>query len=135
MLLLIKHIPGYITKKEIMTFFRSARGPVWRLLPLVGNIGLDKCQILRIEDKQKETIEYHCLVSVEPEKTGQALLKKLDGAMLFGRPVEVKPYVKRSPYKDRRRFHADLELLKIERRLHDRRRDTLNTRIYRCRNA
>jgi hypothetical protein len=135
MLLLIKHIPGYLTKKELMTFIRSARGTMWRLFPIVGNIGLDKCQILRIEDKQKETIEYHCLISVEPEKTAQTLLKKLDGARLFGRSVEVKPYVRRSPYKDRRRYHADLELLKVERRLNDRRRTSLSTRIYRCRNA
>ena len=135
MLLLIKHIPGYITKKELMTFIRSARSTIWRWLPIVGSINLEKCQILRIEDKQNETIEYHCLVAVEPEKTCQTMLKKLDGALLFGRPVEVKPYVKRSPYKDRRRFHADLELLKIERRRHDRRRVSISTRIYRCRNA
>jgi hypothetical protein len=135
MLLLIKHIPGYLTKKELMKFIRSARSTVWRLFPIVGNITLDKCQILRIEDKEQETIEYHCLVCIEPEKTGQTLLKKLDGSLLFGRPVEVKPYIRRSPYKDRRRFHADLELLKIERRSQDRRRSSLSTRIYRCRNA
>ena len=135
MLLLIKHVPGYITKKELTKFIRSARSMVWRWFPVVGNISLDKCQILRIENKQSETIEYHCLVSIEPEKTCLTLLKKLDGAQLFGRPVEVKPYVKRSPYKDRRRFHADLELLKVERRVHDRRRSSLSTRIYRCRNT
>ncbi len=135
MLLLIKHIPGYITKKELMKFIGSARSLLWRFLPVVGTPSLDKCQIIRIEDKQEDTLEYHCLVAVEPEKTCQALMKKLDGALLFGQPVEVKPYIKRSPYKDRRRFHADLELLKFERRTEDRRRPFLNTRIFRCRNA
>lgn len=135
MLLLVKHIPGYITKKELLDFIRSSRGIFWRMLPFVGNITLDKCQILRIEDKQEETIEYHCLISLEPEKTCQSLLKRLDGSQLFGQSVEVKPYIKRSPYKDRRRFHADLELLKVERRAQDRRRNGLNTRIFRCRKA
>ncbi|MGD8590063.1 MAG: hypothetical protein PVG22_14650 [Chromatiales bacterium] len=135
MLLLIKHIPGYITKKELTTFIRSTRSMVWRLFPVFGGFSLEKCQILRIEDKQKQTVEYHCLVSVEPEKSCQVLLKKLNGALMFGRPVEVKPYAKRSPYKDRRRSHADLELLKVERRRNDRRRTFLSTRIFDCRNA
>jgi hypothetical protein len=118
-----------------MNFIGSARSIFWRLLPIIGTPSLDKCQILRIEDKQEETVEYHCLVSVEPEKTCQSLMRRLDGALLFGQPVAVKPYIKRSPYKDRRRFYADLELLKTERRVEDRRRPFLNTRIFRCRNA
>jgi hypothetical protein len=135
MLLLIKYIPGHISKKELMAFIRSAQGRVWRLIPFFGNLKLQKCQILRIEDKQRETVEYHCLAGLEPEKTCQAVLKKIDGAPLFGKSVEVKPYVKRSPYKDRRRIHADLELLKVERRMQDRRRAMLSTRIFRCRDG
>ncbi|MEN8177848.1 MAG: hypothetical protein ABFS39_04435 [Pseudomonadota bacterium] len=104
-------------------------------MPFVNRFSLGKCEILRLEDKRKETVEYHGLISIEPEKTCLALVDKLNGALLFGKRVEVRPYVKRSTYKDRRRLFADLELLPAERRSQDRRRSFLNIRWLKCRNA
>ncbi len=135
MLLFIKDIPRYSTRKEITQFIASSRGAFGRFIPFVKSFTLEKCQILRLEDKQQDTVEYHGLVSIAPEKTCLALIDKLDGAVLSGKKVEVRPYIKRSAYKDRRRMHADLELLPQERRRQDRRRRVLTTRFLRCRKA
>ncbi len=135
MLLFIKDIPRYSTSKEIARFIASARGVLGRFVPFVNSFSVEKCEILRLEDKRRKTVEYHGLVSIEPEKTCLALIDRLDGAIFFGKRVEVRPYYKRSVYKDRRHLHADLELLPRERRRQDRRRNALITRCLKCRTA
>ncbi|MDJ0806149.1 MAG: hypothetical protein QNJ78_04880, partial [Gammaproteobacteria bacterium] len=135
MLLFIKDIPRYSTRKEIADFIASSRGQLGRFIPFVKSFTLEKCEILRLEDKREKTVEYHGLISVTPDKTCQALLERLNGAQLLGNRVEVRPYIKRSTYKDRRRLHADLELLPAERRRMDRRRPFLTARCFKCRSV
>ena len=135
MLLLIKDIPRYSTRKEIARFIASARGTFGRFIPFISGFSLEKCEILRLEDKRQETVEYHGLVSIASEKSCIALIDRLNGAVFFGKRVEVRPFIKRSPYKDRRRHYADLELLPAERRQQDRRRPFMSTRWLKCRNA
>lgn len=133
MLLFIKDIPKYSTNQEVTRFISSGRSSLARFIPFISGFSVLKCEILRIEDKRQLTVEYHGLITVEPEKTGHALINRLDGAILNGRRVEVRPYFKRAAYKDRRRIHANLELLPAERRSRDRRRDYLHTLCLRCR--
>lgn len=135
MLLLIKGIPRYSTRKEIVNFIASSRGTLTRWIPFINSVSLGKCEILRVEDKDAETVEYHALISVEPDKSGEVLIRKLNGMLFHGKRVEVKSYTKRSTYKDRRRQHADLELLPRERRKQDRRRPYINVRTLKCRNS
>lgn len=133
MLLFISHVPGNITKKELTEFIRSSGGHFWRLLPFIHQPTIAKCEILRIKDRLSDTIEYHGLISIRPIKTSASLLTRLDGERLSGKPVCVRQYYKRSTYKDRRRLHADLELLPEERRNIDRRRPFLVSTSRRCR--
>ena len=135
MLLFIKDIPRYASQKELTRFITKARGKMGIIFPFLKGFTLVKCEILRLEDRGKKTVEYHGLIGVEPEKICPSLMRRLNGAILFGKRVEVRPYVKRSVYKDRRRFHADLELLPQERRRRDRRRSLLYSRSFQCRNS
>ena len=129
MLLFIMHIPGNTTKQELMKFVASARQGLLRWLPSVALPKLVKCEVVQIVDRAQNTVEYHSLISV---KAGHMLMERLNGAKFFGRPVRVKPYFKRSPYKDRRRQHADLDALVQERRQRDRRRPSLIIRSRHC---
>lgn len=135
MLLFISHVPGNTTKKDLTKFIRSSRGNLWGLLPFINQPTIGKCEMLFIKDRQSETIEYHVLVSILPVKASVSIMKRLDGARLFGKPVGVRQYFRRSTYKDRRRAHADLELLPRERRNIDRRRASLVSTSRRCRAA
>ena len=129
MLLFIMHIPGNTTKQELANFVASARHKLLRWLPFVALPALGKCEIVQIVDRMQNTVEYHSLVSV---KAGHVVMERLNGAKFSGKPVQVKPYFKRSPYKDRRRRHADLDALVQERRQKDRRRPSLIIRSRHC---
>ncbi len=135
MLLFIRDVSKFSSKKEFSKFIASARGRVGRFIPFLNNFSLEKCEILRIEDKLEETIEYHGVVSIEPDKTCLTLINRLNGAVFLGKKVEVRPFIKRAPYKDRRRLYADLELLPLERRVQDRRRRFLISRWLKCRHG
>jgi hypothetical protein len=130
MLLFIMHIPGNTTKQELVDFVASARHRLLRWLPFFAIPTLAKCEIVQIVDSMQNTVEYHSLVSV---KAGHIAMERLNGAKFFGKPVQVKPYCRRSPYKDRRRQHADLDALVQERRRRDRRRPSLIIRSRHCR--
>jgi hypothetical protein len=135
MLLFIKDIPKYVSQKELKRSIARARGGLGMIFPFIKGFTLVKCEILRLEDRGKKTIEYHGLIGIEPEKICHSLIRRLNGTILFGKRVEVRPYIKRSVYKDRRRLHADLELLPQERRKRDRRRSLLYSRSFQCRKS
>lgn len=135
MLLFFKDIPKYTSIKEINKFIVSSRGGLGKIFPFARGFTLVKCEILRLEDRRKKTIEYHGLIEIEPERVGRSLIARLNGGVLLGSRVEVRPFIKRSVYKDRRRLHADLELLPVERRRRDRRRPWLRSHFFRCRRA
>jgi hypothetical protein len=135
MLLFIKDIPRYSTSREIARFLEVSRGGLGKFIPFIKSISVDKCEILRLEDTRNKTVEYHGLISVQSEKSCLALLDRFKVGLFNGQRVEVRPFIKRSIYKDRRKLHADLELLPRERRKQDRRRHHLHIRYMRCRKA
>ncbi len=135
MLLFIKDISKFSSTKDFAKFIGSARGRVGKLFPFINSYSFEKCEILRIEDKLKGTMEYHGVLTVEPDKTCQTLINRLNGAVFLGKRVEVRPFIKRATYKDRRRLYADLELLPEERRRQDRRRRFLVSRWLNCRSG
>ena len=133
MLLFIMHLPGRCSRKELADLISSSRSRVWYLLPFVRRPSLAMCKILRVEDRENDTVEYHGVVSVHPKKFSHFVMAKLNGRILHGRPLKVRQYIKRSHYKDRRRHYMDLELLQNERRKKDRRRASLRIRTLNCR--
>ena len=133
MLLFIKDIPKSSTSREIARFLEVSRGGLGRFIPFIKSISVEKCEIMRLEDTRNKIVEYHGLVTAQPEKSCLVLLERFKVGLLNGKRVEVRPFIKRSIYKDRRKLHADLELLPSERRKQDRRRHHLNIRFMRCR--
>lgn len=131
MFLFVRRLPENVTSSELSRFVSSATSGWWHKLPFVNKPVVEKCEIIRIEDLEKESVEFHGLVLIQPAKVAVAIAKKLNGSKLHGKTMEVRKYFRRSPYKDRRRRHIDLEQLPTERRGQDRRRHKVNIRTLR----
>ena len=127
MWLLLRQIPKVATCKELEKFVGKGLQPSWMLFPLPSHSTLKRCEILQIFNPETETAEYHGLVQIDPGKAA-ALLKRLNGSKLRGTPIEVRKYIRRSSYRDRRRILSDREgQQEIHRQ--DRRRDGLRSRV------
>jgi len=68
---------------------------------------LVKAEILVIRDGNTKKTEYHGLIYVDSEKTGQRLIKKLNGKEFKNRTVEMREYYSRCWHNDRRLKHPD----------------------------
>ena len=132
MILFIGNIPAYSKERDFVRFLARVGSGLLNWMPFVPRLTLRKCQLLRIEDPQQRTVEYHGLVSIQPTKSAQDLLRKLNGRKFQGKPVEVRRYHKRSFRMDRRVIHADPSTLKQDRRHGDRRRPALKIEVRSC---
>jgi hypothetical protein len=132
MMLFIGHIPAHSTERDFMRFVTRFGNGLLSWVPFVSKPALRKCHILRIEDQLARSVEFHGLLSIQPSKSSQNLLQKLDGKQFNGKPVEVRRYYKRSFRMDRRIIHTESDSLPVERRRRDRRRPALNTQLRPC---
>ena len=132
MILFIGHIPAHTKECDFIRFVTKLGSNPLSWLPFFSRPALRKCQLLRIEDLQRRTVEFHGLVSIQPTKSSKNLLQKLDGQKFKGKPVEVRRYFKRSFRMDRRVVHTDPESISVERRVGDRRRPSLQTELRPC---
>jgi len=132
MYIFVRRIPEGVSRRELTRFVDKATSSFWRRLPFVTHPQVEKCEILRIEDLETHSVEYHGLISVQPAKAALSLINRLNGERLHGKAVEVRKYYRRSSYKDRRRRYADGDELSFDDRRHkDRRRPRLRIRTIR----
>lgn len=125
MIIFIREIPETASQKELGDFVSGGLGRM-RLLPFTRKGKVEKCDILRIKDLATDRVEYHGLAYLDDERTAKTLVKKLNGAKLNGKRVEVHGYCKRSPLRDRRQSDRPMENLAImDRRQKDRRRTNI----------
>jgi hypothetical protein len=124
-MLIIIEIPGHISSGALARKVTHAGARLWQQLPFFGKAHVKQCDILQAVDQESKSVNYMGLIAFDPPKMNKVVQKKLDGKVLFGRQVQVRPFVKRSPYRDRRKRYADLDRLPEERRKQDRRRTKL----------
>lgn len=125
MIIFIRKIPKSAKRQDLCAFVSEGLHARW-LLPMFQRKSVEKCDILRIENMETQLSEYHGLVYVNSDKTGQALIKHLNGSRFCDREVEVRIYRKRSARQDRRRrLNGSNDLVIMDRRRRDRRRQNL----------
>lgn len=126
MLVFIRMLPESVTVTDLAQFVDKAMQRPWSgLFRNRGNY--DKLQIVKITDRDTQSIEYHGLLEIEPAEVALGAMKKLNNMRLKGQLVQVRRYFRRSPYLDRRgQMPGREELNFIDRRSGDRRRPHLD---------
>jgi hypothetical protein len=117
MFIFIKHIPKSTTLPELIEFLEL--GLTNSIFRKSGKIL--SCRIVLLRDKRLNRLNYHGLVKVDSEKTGNTLIKKLNNKGLKGLHVQVREYHFRSYKNDRRQLNAVISIDHNNRRA-DRRR-------------
>ena len=126
MIIFVKGIPSSAQRQDLHDFILRGLQRRW-LLPMFQKKSVDKCDILRIENMENQRFEYHGLVHVGDDRTGQALIKQLDGTRFGDREVEVRSYQQRTGQRDRRLLpqSGPGNLAIVDRRCKERRRQNL----------
>jgi len=125
MLVFIRMIPESVTTGDLRHFID--KGIVSLRNYIFGRQGaITSILIFRVTNPKTHSIEYHGIVNVEPARSAQAAIRRLNRTHLKKMPVEVRKYFHRSPLRDRRagqsiREHESFNDL----RMRDRRRSRL----------
>jgi len=128
MWILLRQIPKGATCKELGKFVGKGLRPSWMFFPLQCHSKLKRCEILQIFNPETKNAEYHGLVQIESGKAVLPLIKRLNGRKLMGKPVEVRKYIRRSSFRDRRNTLSGPKGAQEIRR-QDRRRDGLRSKV------
>ncbi len=119
MIIFIRKIPANTKLSEVIAFVEPA---LKRGLFRKGGI-IKGAKILALRDKRLNAMEFHGLVTVEPDKVALRAIKQLKGQRFKGKFVVVRQYFQRSWHNDPRQNRAGAQGFDmIERRLSDRRR-------------
>ncbi|MCP3665065.1 MAG: RNA-binding protein [Gammaproteobacteria bacterium] len=122
----IRYIPEKTSRKELNDFIHKGLRSGWMRLPMNIRGTVKRCEIMRIDDKDGKTTEFHGMVEIEPAKSGMKAIQRLDGNLLHGKPVIVRKYIHRSPHRDHRQTYTNmLDRGMVENRHNDRRRTHL----------
>jgi len=119
MILFIRKIPANTKLNEIVAFVEPAvKGGLFRK----GGV-IKGAKILALRDMRLNTVEFHGLVNVEPDKEAQRVLKKLKGKRFKGKFVVIRQYYQRDWHNDKRHNRQDVaDAGMMEQRITDRRR-------------
>lgn len=98
MIIFIRKIPANTKLSELIAFIEpTVKGGLFRR----GGVIKD-AKILAMRDLRLRTLEFHGLVTVEPDKIALRTIKKLKGKRLKGKFVVVRQYFQRDWHNDPR---------------------------------
>lgn len=119
MILFIRKIPASSKLSDLIEFVEPAiKGGLFRRAGAIINV-----RILALRDVRLRTVEFHGLVTIEPDVVALKAIKKLKGRRFKGKFVIVRQYFQRDWHNDLRQPHqARAGLQERERRVADRRR-------------
>lgn len=119
MVIFIRKIPANTKLSEIIGFIEPAiKGGLFRKSGKIRG-----AKILALRDMRLRTLEFHGLVTVEPDAVGLRAIKKLKGRRFKGKFVIVRQYFQRDWHNDpRQNRERQGDGISIERRTFDRRR-------------
>lgn len=108
----LEHYVASVVKRRF--FFRSGK--------------VLKCEILVLRDRRTKALEFHGLVYLDSDRTGQRAIQKLKGKRFNSKLVTVREYQLRSWHNDRRLHQTqDTENFSEKRIAERRRRQRVNT--------
>ena len=98
MIVFLRRIPANTSTHEITSFIQPAiKGG---LLARSGRI--DNIKIVRIKDAERNTLEYHGLVRIEPDAAAARAIKTLNRKAINGKNIAVREYHTRNWHNDPR---------------------------------
>lgn len=118
MRLILVRIPANTSKQDIARFVEPA---LQRRLS-IRKKKIEKIEILKLHDKNINAIEYHGLVTIEPDSLAIRAILKLNRKAINGKHIAVRQYHKRYWHNDPRQKSPSLNLKYPERRTLERRR-------------
>lgn len=104
----IRMLPPSVTRLDLINFVASGLRPRWDILQICKPMAIGSCEIIKITDPDLQTVEFHGLVHVPEAKKATELIKRLNGALLKGKKMQVRKFTRRSQWRDRRKH--DLEM-------------------------
>ena len=118
MIVFLTRIPAHTKYNDIFKFIDPwLKGNLFRRSGYIRKIN-----ILNLKDPLTDKLEYHALVTIEPDNVANRVIKKLNRKAIKGKHIAVREYVLRNWHNDRRlNIHQWNEEHKDKRR-HDRRR-------------
>lgn len=121
MIIFLGRIPANTRKHEITDHITPAlKGGLFQKSGRIENI-----KILVLKDKNTNTLEYHGLVTIDPDAAAKRVIKKLNRKVFKGKHIAVREYHLRSWHNDPRlNMHEYNEEL-INKRNGDRRRSRI----------
>ncbi len=126
----LRRLPDSVTRLDLIKYLNSALNPRWPLLRHRPHGHLVGCEIFQVTDLTSRAVEYHGLAHVEPAAAAKALIARLDGSLLKGKPMAVRKFYKRSQMRDRRRTASNPPPPgTLEQRKEDRRRNNLRIEL------
>ena len=119
MILFIRKIPANTKLSELIGFVEpTVKGGLFRRSGIIRD-----AKILALRDLKLRTLEFHGLVTVEPDKVAMRVIKKLRGKRFKGKFVVIRQYFQRDWHNDPRQHNQGSQALGMhERRKTDRRR-------------
>jgi len=98
MIIFLTRIPADTTHDDIIEFIDPIlKGGLFKKSGYIRKINL-----LIFEDTEKGKLEYHALVSVEPDKVAERVIKRLNRKPINGKHIAVREYVLRNWHNDPR---------------------------------
>lgn len=123
MKIFIRRIPSSASPPDVVSFLERLTQPHW-YMPWRTDGQITDCKILKIQDPQEDSIEFHALAQVEPDAAALQVLSRLNGRKLKGRIVEVRRWHERSAASEQRVSTTSPPA--NEQRLSERRRQALS---------
>ncbi|MCP5407098.1 MAG: hypothetical protein H6963_06025 [Chromatiaceae bacterium] len=126
MIILIPDLAENTSPDNLHQYVSSCMKNVW-LLPVFRKKGsLEKCEILRIKDRDSNQVQYQGLAYIDDDITGEALIKQLNNCHFQGINLKPRVYHSRAATKERRVNLADSnDIAIVNRRRRERRRSNL----------
>ncbi|MCB1902852.1 MAG: RNA-binding protein [Gammaproteobacteria bacterium] len=98
----VRRLPESVTRLDLIHFISSALKPHWTLFGMTLKPENIDCQILRVTDIDKQTVEYHGIAHFAKPNEAVAVIARLNGEFFKEKQMEVRKYFHRSPLRDRR---------------------------------
>lgn len=125
MKLFLRGLPLDVTPQELHDFVVKVITPPW-YRPFASRGTLKSCLLLRMKDLERDTLEYHGLLDIQPAQAAQAALQSLGDSRFREARVQVSKWQPRTGQEERRLPHrAAAPEESQERRQRDRRREQL----------
>lgn len=121
MLVFFKNVPPTTQKSDLIGFIKPVieRGFLYRFFCLPGAI-VD-IKLLNVLDKEKNTVNFHGVVTIMPDEVASLAIKQLDRKVVNGRRITVREYHIRSEKNDPRKASGNVPQSIIDKRVGDRR--------------